>query len=174
MDAPREIRSGRRAGAWSAESVQPSLDAAVGATAGNTSGTGKPMIAGLSHAGFVVRDLPTMVAFSTDVLGLTAEPKGDAEGDAVSRLTGSPGAHSRITFVAQSGETHTRHRLELIRFDNADVHPSGSEGHAPGTPTALPTCVSGSRIWQRRTTPCAGAAGASRVHPSRRRRRTAA
>jgi lactoylglutathione lyase len=73
------------------------------------------MITGHNHTSFTVSDLERSVEFYTRVLGFDLERRFDAEGQAISTITGFSGARLRIAFVSLGD-----FRLELIQYDSPE------------------------------------------------------
>ena len=80
------------------------------------------MVTGFNHSGFVVRDIDKMVAFYTEMLGLTVAREVDSVAPPEGDHTGIPGARRKLVFV---GKPEGEHVLELVHF----IEPPSPDGH---------------------------------------------
>ena len=71
------------------------------------------MITGIHHFALTVSDMDRSLAFYTDLFGLEVLSDREVQGDYVEKITGIPGAHSRLVHLAGYGQ-----RLELLQYRN--------------------------------------------------------
>ena len=71
------------------------------------------MITNIDHINIVVHDLDRMVAFYTEVLGLTATKRAHLEGDWIEAIVGLQGVSADVVFVEPTGGGP---RIELIKY----------------------------------------------------------
>ena len=71
------------------------------------------MITGIHHFALTVSDMDRSLAFYTDLFGLEVLSDREVQGDYVEKITGIPGAHSRLVHLAGYGQ-----RLELLQYKN--------------------------------------------------------
>lgn len=79
------------------------------------------MITGFHHTGIVVQDLPAMVRFYTEELGLDVLKRLESSAGEGGDHTGVPGAVRTLVFVGFEGG----HQIELIHYHT----PPASSGH---------------------------------------------
>ena len=71
----------------------------------------------LTHVGMFVRDIETMAAFYTDVLGLTVADKGDIPGDRkIVFLSNDPGEHHQFVMVSGRPDDDSLVAAQQISF----------------------------------------------------------
>ena len=79
------------------------------------------MITGFNHTGFVIQDLPKMVSFYRDTLGLTVLREREQQ-PGQAQHSGIPNAHRYLVFV---GVPEGNHVLELVHY----IVPPAPQGH---------------------------------------------
>jgi catechol 2,3-dioxygenase-like lactoylglutathione lyase family enzyme len=75
------------------------------------------MLTQIDHVNLVVSDLPRMLAFYRDVLGLTVTKQVTIEGEWIGRTVGLTGARAEVVYL----DLATGPRIELIRYLSPDA-----------------------------------------------------
>ena len=83
------------------------------------------MITGFHHTGVVVRDLPAMVAFYTDVIGLQVLGEVDSVAPPEGNHTGIPNARRKLVFLGFPGD----HQIELVHYIDPPAGEGGTDSH---------------------------------------------
>ena len=94
------------------------------------------MITGIHHFALTVSDMDRSLAFYTGLFGLEVLSDREVQGDYIEKITGIPGAHSRLVHLAGYGQ-----RLELLQYRNP-------RGESRGT--AVAGCGQRSRLLHHR------------------------
>ncbi len=69
------------------------------------------MITGIHHFALTVSDMDRSLAFYTGLFGLEVASDREVQGDYIEKITGIPGAHSRLVHLSGYGQ-----RLELLEY----------------------------------------------------------
>lgn len=84
----------------------------------------RSMITGLHHTGIVVRDLPTVLPFYVDLMGMTIVGEIDSVAPPTGNHTGIPNSRRKLVFLGY-GPSEEQHLVELVCY----LDPPASDGH---------------------------------------------